>query len=210
VDNYATADDLGNTTLKQEPGLGEGQPCTCYVWAYNSCGVSAPTQLTATAAADPCIGLGLPYQGGKIVYIDGTGKHGLIAAPQDISGTFPWFYDQYPPLFLLDTTYTAIGYGNRNTNIIIAQVGNVGSYAAKLCADLAVNGYDDWFLPSKDELNQIYINRSYLDGIVEWEEYWSSSVTDAYIDPWYQNLTNGSQMEANPFSMKNVRPMRQF
>jgi hypothetical protein len=45
---------------------------------------------------------------------------------------------------------TVIGTGNTNTNLIVAVQGN-GNYAAKICYDLVLNGYSDWFLPSRDE-----------------------------------------------------------
>ncbi|MEI6080703.1 MAG: hypothetical protein WCQ53_08735 [bacterium] len=52
---------------------------------------------------------------------------------------------------------TAVGTGQANTDKIIATKG-AGTYAARLCRDLVSGGFSDWFLPSKDELNKIYIN----------------------------------------------------
>jgi hypothetical protein len=98
--------------------------------------------------------VGQSYQGGIIAYIDATGKHGLIAAPQDQSNGIQWSNGES----FLVTTETAIGTGKNNTARIVQMQGN-GAYAAKLCADLVLNGYSDWFLPSTDELNMLYQNR---------------------------------------------------
>ena len=59
---------------------------------------------------------------------------------------------------------TAIGTGEANTQAIVAAYGDIEpyasrtDYAAKLAADLDHGGYDDWFLPSRDELNEMYEN----------------------------------------------------
>ena len=83
-------------------------------------------------------------------------------------------------------TGTAIGTGESNTEIIVLAFGDnepyegKSDYAAKLCADLVVSKdgveYDDWFLPSRDELNLMYENlkRNNLGGFSDLY-YWSSS-----------------------------------
>ena len=53
---------------------------------------------------------------------------------------------------------TDIGTGKANTAKIVASQGP-GKYAAKLCDEYTAGGKDDWFLPSKDELNFMYENR---------------------------------------------------
>jgi hypothetical protein len=74
-----------------------------------------------------------------------------------------------------------------------------------------VNGYDDWFLPSRDELHQMYGNlvRRGLGGF-KGEDYWSSTPSDDSRYFWSENLSNGNQ-EAKWLSNKyRVRAIRQF
>jgi len=77
--------------------------------------------------------------------------------------------------------------------------------------DYQGGGHDDWFLPSKDELNLMYQNlyRKSLGGF-NWSFYWSSSENDANY-AWSQNFYSGSQLI---YSRSNrdgrVRPVRAF
>ena len=89
-------------------------------------------------------------------------------------------------------------------------------YAAKLCADLVITKdgvvYDDWFLPSKDELNLLYQNiyRNNLSGFFE-DLYWSSSESVAN-NAWYQLFifSSGNQNTGNRNYEGRVRPVRAF
>jgi len=65
--------------------------------------------------------------------------------------------------------------------------------AAQLCDALNYGGYNDWFLPSKDELNRMYVNLKVygFGGFVDYY-YWSSS-TGPYTNAWAQNFGNGLQ-----------------
>jgi len=122
---------------------------------------------------EPILELGMEYQGGKIFYLDKTGKHGLIAAPKDISVLVRWGCANK---VIPGTNFTFIGAGLRNTERIVEFCANEPT-AASFCADLKVNGYEDWFLPSKDELLLMYENRDYIGNMRNgvWEPYWSSS-----------------------------------
>jgi hypothetical protein len=64
--------------------------------------------------------------------------------------------------------------------VVLTEISKWG-VAARKCDDLALNGYDDWFLPSKDELNQMYLQRSVIGGFHKC--YWSSSEDDDYAPP---------------------------
>ena len=151
--------------------------------------------------------IGQSYQGGIIAYIDNTGKHGLIAAAADQSTGIRW----YNGTFLTIETGTAIGKGQDNTKRIVQYQGN-GDYAAKICNDLTLNGYKDWYLPSKDELNCLYKNRFEIGGFDYSDIYWSSSegvFGDQYV--WCQKFSDGVQHDNyDKDESYRVRAVRSF
>ena len=112
--------------------------------------------------------LGQHYGGGIIFYLDGSGKHGLIAALTD-QAIAEWS----PAYSTTGATATNIGSGANNTNIIVASLG-IGNYAARVCDDLVIDQYDDWFLPSRDELVELYKRKDLLGNFIV-DYYWSSS-----------------------------------
>jgi hypothetical protein len=118
---------------------------------------------------DSLFTIGQTYQGGIIFYIDSTLIHGLIAAPYNQSNGIIWWSDT-------TRTYAdgrAIGTGMANTKKVVALFGD-GLYAAKICDDLILNGYDDWFLPSQLELTELAKKNFLIGGFTDgW--YWSST-----------------------------------
>lgn len=117
--------------------------------------------------------------GGVIFWVNVAGNGGLVCAIIDQSSGIQW----YNGLSLNTTAFgKVIGTGQANTTAIINAQG-IGSYAAKLCDDLSLNGFSDWFLPSIDELKQMRINKSIIDATsvansgagIEATRYWSST-----------------------------------
>jgi hypothetical protein len=104
---------------------------------------------------------------------------------------------------------TAIGTGLANTATIIGQSGHTAS-AAQLCNDLTSGGYDDWFLPSKDELDLIYENLGKAGlGDFASSNYWNSSETSARY-AGYQYFSLGSQSNEYKYNGLRVRAVRAF
>ena len=98
----------------------------------------------------------LLFAEGDIGYVAGE-THGLIAAVADQSSGIRWYNGSY---VTTGATGTAIGTGATNTDAIISVQGPTEtSYAAGLARAYTGGGYTDWFLPSKDELNKMYLNR---------------------------------------------------
>ncbi|MDC0909447.1 hypothetical protein OAQ21_04935 [Flavobacteriales bacterium] len=134
------------------------------------------------------LAIGDTYQGGIIFYLDGNGG-GLIAAPSNQSNGSEW--GCYGTL-ISGADGTAIGTGNQNTIDIEAGCTTPG-IAADICANLTLGGYNDWFLPSKDELNEMYLNlhQQGLGGFANYP-YWSSTQLLNYW-AWFQDFANGYQ-----------------
>ena len=106
-----------------------------------------------------------------------------------------------------------LGKGKDNTAAIVNAQGN-GDYAAKYCYDLVRNGYDDWFLPSKDELKKLYLNKDAIGGFSTsdyWTFYWSSTQVSKDL-AWVQDFAGGGNgmFEEYVDEEKKVRAIRYF
>ena len=150
--------------------------------------------------------IGDTYQGGIVFWLDGNGG-GLIAAPTDQAIGAEWgCYGNA----IAGADGTAIGTGAQNT--IDIETGCTSSgIAADLCANLTLGGYSDWFLPSKDELSQMYFNlhQQGLGGFSNFY-YWSSSEA-AYNNAWVRRFANGYLDVANKnLTTLYVRAVRAF
>jgi len=102
-------------------------------------------------------------------------------------------------------TKRAIGSGAANTTLISAAC---GSGAANTVSDYDGGGKTDWFLPSKDELNELYEKRDSVGGF-EAADYWSSSQNYAN-GAWFQGLDGGFALGGLKIATLRVRPVRAF
>jgi hypothetical protein len=163
--------------------------------------------------------------GGIIFYVNpsaGEWKY-LEAAPARTEVNTFWASETFPADGILDIR--AVGTGKSNTEFIMKQAvakGGGFDWAAEACDALTVNGYDDWFLPSMDELHMMYGNlarKGLGDFKAEW--YWSSTPVDVeyygkHYSAWLENLSDGAQSANRDISRYDrnrkyrVRAIRQF
>lgn len=139
---------------------------TTYVCAVNS-GMQS-TDVNAMVTVDSsALAVGNQYQGGIVGYIFQPNDmgfvegeiHGLIVAPNDFSEEAQWgCYETF-----LGATGLEVGTGQANTEIIVNGC-NEPLIGARLCYDLELNGYTDWFLPSFREMFRIYWNKDIIGG----------------------------------------------
>ncbi len=101
---------------------------------------------------------------------------------------------------------TAIGTGRANTRKITAACTAAWAPAAWAAKNYTGGGVS-WFLPSKDELNQLWLERA-VGGFSE-ASYWSSSQLDAG-GAWAQSFVSGNQFVDVKFFTLRVRPVRAF
>jgi hypothetical protein len=123
---------------------------------------------------------------------------------------------------MLVTEDLAIGMGKENTAAIVAGCAagedQTSMFAAKFADQLRAGGKDDWFLPSQDELAELYAQRELFADCGEGQcaadlaasTYWSSSHGGAG-DAVSMNFVDGSEPLNEPQkTIRFVRPVRSF
>ena len=142
--------------------------------------------------------------GGRIFYskIDTIGGWNFLeAAPEDYNIPLRWS----PTNVIVNNTSTDFGLGETNTSFIVNINGNNNLYSAYASYTYSLNGYSDWYLPSRGELIKMYQNL-YLNGIgglVSNGQYWSSS-EDGFYSQNAWSLKMSSNNEVNTFPKSNM------
>lgn len=204
-----------------------------------------------TVSTLPELKIGDYYQGGIIaylfkprdsLYIAGE-QHGLIISVDELGFANWGMYGKA----VEGGTSIRVGYGALNTANILNFFGQgaahahnnstnsdalriIHPYAAALCASYKKEGWDDWFLPSKEDWNIIFGNIDSLEvaQIKFGESYWSSSEvfiswglkkgkskpTKSQFKRAWQVQFNSKIVQTSSMSRKNsaarVRAMRYF
>jgi hypothetical protein len=210
TDAGATAD--GGETVTAS-GTVDTSTIGSYIITYNATDASGNV---GTATRTVTVGVvGDSYQGGIIFWLDGNGG-GLISAPTDQSSAAQWgCYGTN----ITGAGGTAIGTGNQNTidiinanctsnNVPNSATGAGSPTAADICANLTLGGYSDWFLPSKGELNKMYLNKAAIGGFAN-DYYWSSTESGTH-GAWDQNFSSGGPDTSSKQGNDRVRAIRAF
>ena len=160
--------------------------------------------------------IGESYQGGIVFYVTDGGTHGLIAATADQGGLIRWNnapWDRDLTIHITGASGTAIGTGLANTNTIISSQGTTAiSYAAEVARAYRGGDYTDWYLPSFDELNLLYIAKvaGKIGGFAVSDlNYWSSTEHSQQV-AWSQHFGTRSQDASYKDNSYRVRAIRSF
>jgi hypothetical protein len=146
--------------------------------------------------------IGETKEGGIVFYHDVANNKCYVSATNDQSSGAEWgCYGT-----AIGGTGTAIGTGPSNTTQIVSKCGS--GTAADICNNLSLNSYTDWFLPSKDELNQMYIQRSTIGNFGS-SSYWSSSENGSF-NGWGQYFDDGNQFNNTKYNSSKVRCVRRY
>lgn len=172
--------------------------------------VKPATDEVSEVKPPPVVTVGQEYGGGIVFYVDATGRHGLIVSKVSQSESMKW--SGGTTNVLTNAVGAAIGWGKENTLSVVNAQGQ-GMYAACVCKNLNIKGYDDWFLPSKDELHLLYSQKvsgklNNLNGLSD-NFYWSSTEISEN-GAWSQSFSNGANSSADKQGSYAVRAIRAF
>jgi hypothetical protein len=171
---------------------------------------------TLGAATSATYSIGDVVNGGVVFWLDSTGQHGLVCSFSDVATSVEWGCYGTDLPNVPNVSYNGgnpsglgaeIGDGFNNTNNIIKDCSTAP-------AALAARSYGpDWFLPSAKELNQMYINKTTLEGVSGFTAfsnfYWSSTEYDGYA-AWGQFFYGGNQDFLSKYVTTSVRAVRAF
>ena len=151
--------------------------------------------------------------GGKVFYDKGDASDGwqyLEAAPSDQGSSVEWG--------CFGTTISGadgktIGTGKQNTADILSDCSQ-SDIAARVADSYSLGGYNDWFLPSENELIELHQQKSVVGGIDTNRYYWSS--TESQESTWASSYWAVDVVDGEPWYSNDktdlwlVRPIRSF
>jgi hypothetical protein len=182
------------------------------VYAVNNCGVGVERIKSVGISFD----LGCPFQGGLMFYQDDNPPGGsstdtvwLVSTEAD-QGQTEW---GCLGLDIDDAEWTDVLWGDTNTYYILQECAQ-NNIAARICDELSLNGYDDWFLPSVDEMDYMYLNL-YLSGLGDFidghgAKYWTSTQADGEGAYNYSFSAGGYDTYAKNYPYNLVRCVRKI
>lgn len=216
VNTPNTTDENGLATVSWILGESLGNQ-TLMITGFKADGTTAMdnSPITVSAVGIRAITVGEFKYGGVVFYVDSTGQHGLVCAVNDLNMA-EW---GCMGVALPGASLFGLGEGDQNTLDILASCSTL-NIAADICAGLELNGYTDWFLPSRNALSEMYFNKNGIDatatgnGGTEFvnDAYWSSTQYSLFADnqAYGRNFDNGNIYVFNKEDVRYVRPVRAF
>ncbi len=172
-----------------------------------ACGSASATMVVTVST----LSVGSVYGGGVVAYIFVAGDpgyvsgqtHGIIAAATDQSTAAYWgCFGTFT-----GANGTNLGTGAANTATIIS-VCTIAGIAAHVCDTCTVGGYTDWYLPSRNELQKLYLNRTTIGGFFA-GQYWSSSDVMG-VGAYNIDFSNGNICNCGKNYAHHIRAIRSF
>jgi hypothetical protein len=224
ADSYWSSSEGGDTFAWVQNFSGsqynDGKGSTYYVRPVRAFGA---TLALACADGGVCAVGDTGPGGGKVFYVHASGTFAcgptlsstckyLEAAPT--SGTAAWTDAPYVWSGNMSEDIgaaargTAIGTGYKNTQAMVTQSSTADRAGTKTRAYRGPNSLSDWYLPSQDELNQMYVNKSVIEDFSTVWHWSSSEYGDGSV--WVQGFYSGIQSVSYKDSGHYVRPVRAF
>lgn len=198
---FNDADSDGVCDINEVVGCIDASACNYSQFATDDSGLCEYPEEGFTC--DGSYAIGAFAHGGIVFYVDGTGQHGLVAAMEDITEGqvtdwmgnigYEWgCFDEDIEIYYVNE----VGSGLENTEKIVnegCQPVEAGIIAAQVTLDYESNGYDDWYLPSRYEL-QMLNNRIGSGDLLSPSDNVANLVT--VINTYYWSSTESSEHSA--------------
>jgi hypothetical protein len=185
--------------------------CLAGVGAYSFNGFTWVPMFVFDSSDLPSYTVGQLAHGGRVIFVDDTGRHGLVVATADQTIGIKWFNANF---HITGATRVGIYGGIDNTTDIVRIEGN-GSYAAKTAQSYTGGGFGDWYLPSLEELKLIYNQKNTIGGFAD-ANYWTSTeiagspADNPSITAYVKDFTAGAESALGKQSDARVRAIRKF
>ena len=206
-------------------GLTKGTRYSIASYATNSAGTGYSTdslvnKIDIKFTTKNPLKIGDIYGGGIVAYLMQPGdttydvnvQHGLIVANVNQSNGSAWVNSSY--IVSCNALRNGLLNGKANTDSIIKYYDSTFVSAASIARGYKGGNYTDWYLPNKDELNIIYLNRIAIGGLNTTVYYWTSSEIDntpTYkFSAWSQSFISGAQGRSDKANTFYVRAIRAF
>ena len=185
--------------------LNEFKDPTCVIIKHNNpCGV-ASTKNIEQSFIKAYNSDRISAFGGIIFYVDESGQHGLVSAMENV-GQFQWgCFDQN----FDGALGISLGTGYQNTLDIVS-----GCIETPIASSDALNyennGYDDWYLPSINELQMLVeFFKDEEDGFIDYI-LWSSTNSDLQNAFYMYGFNSNDYLTDFKYQQFDVRPIRSF
>ncbi|MBP7809013.1 MAG: hypothetical protein KA163_06955 [Bacteroidia bacterium] len=171
-------------------------------------GISCNNKANLAPQDGPKLKIGDVYYGGAVFYVEPSGKHGLVVN-FDGGSTVVWA----PYSAITGATQDTLYAGLNNTNLLASFFGSA-TCAARKCYDKVSYDYNDWYLPSKYELNLLRLQNKSLPTYYQLNEgsyYWSSTEFSS-TQAWRQliSATTLNQSKASKTGSNYYVAIRRF